>query len=335
MVVETEYIPKRIIQIISGSRSGSSLLKSVLAKSPDVTSLAGEEEPYIPLSGNGYGYTSKYDGFTELQNPSLFRKLITTELTTEKPWEWRLGLQYKGAKLASLLEGLDNLDTANPFDWLRSYGVAGYYDGCQLEERLSFSEMVYEMPPYVLPNCSRNSLSDTLLLKSPYNVYRQGVLEKVYPTTEFSYVILTRNPAATINGLIDGWKANYGFYKHLTPYGWWKFEMPPDWENYVNKTSLERSWHQWESSYTLITGNWKGQIVRFEDLVTEPEKTIKSLCKRLEIEPPEISKLPLVMSTEKPEPYRWKKRANRILQILERSRKLIVTLNYLDERQWI
>ena len=58
-----ECKPVRVIRIVSGSRSGSSLLRSLLARSSDITVLSGEEEPYFAMSGNGFGITSSSDAF--------------------------------------------------------------------------------------------------------------------------------------------------------------------------------------------------------------------------------------------------------------------------------
>lgn len=336
ILLEQEYKPTRVIQIVSGSRSGSSLLKKLLAKSTDLTSLDGEEEPYFKLTGNGYGMTSNCDAFTTMQNASLFRRCIYTELATEYPCEWRFSLQYRGEKLARLLDALPSrVRSCNFTDWLRSMGVAGHYDGCCKEERLPFQDMVYEMAPYVIPTL-RGCPGKTLLLKAPYNVYRPGVLESIFPEAQFSYIFLTRNPAATINGLIDGWKANYGFHKHLTPAGWWKFDLPPHWEAYQHKPVPDRCWLQWHSSYTLISERMhQGLVVKHEDVLASPQETVNNLCRQLDIQPPMISKLPEVMATETPKPFRWKERARIIEPLLSRSVGLIEALGYKDQSQWV
>ena len=45
---------KKICVILSGSRNGSSLLKTIVSKSTDVAYLSGEEEPFYIITKNGF-----------------------------------------------------------------------------------------------------------------------------------------------------------------------------------------------------------------------------------------------------------------------------------------
>lgn len=328
--------PKRVIQILSGSRSGSSLLRRVLARCPGLVSLDGEEEPYVAVSGSGYGLTSDSDALNRLEHPALFRRLLRTELTAADRWAWRLGLQYRGAALARLLEA-PRPDAADPWPRLREYGVAGDYDGCGSTERLPFNgDLVWEMRPFVLPGPARppEALDGcTLLLKAPYNVYRPGVMEAAFPGAEFSYVRLLRNPGATVNGLIDGWLAPYGFHKHLTPYGWWKFDLPPNWEDFVGSPVAERAAGQWAASYRRVADR-PGVTVRFEDFLADPIGETARVCAALDLEAPRPAPLPVTMATERPAPGRWRRRGAEVLDALRPYRRLIDELGYADEAGW-
>ncbi len=364
MITTHQLAPKRVIQIVSGSRSGSTLLKSVLARSPDVVSLDGEEETYIHYTGNGYGYTSHDDSFTTIQNPTLFRRLLLTELlgwTWRERWEWRLRLQFEGPKLAELLDDLDAIaidrgqGAGPPIEWLRNHGVYGHYDVCPLEQRQSFNHFVHEMPPYIMPSYRtvRASTSDhvldgcTLLLKSPYKVYRFGALEKVFPEAQFSYIVLLRNPAAIINGLIDGWEAPYGFHKHKTPHGWWKFEMPPGWYEYAKSPIPQKAFFQWFNSYLRIRDRWmnhsrsemleKTYIMRFEDFIKNPMLSVCQACTMLGIVAPTDFTLPTKMSTKPPEPNRWRRRQDTIIPLFYNNpivEQLLYDLSYGDIDKW-
>jgi len=53
---------------LSASRSGSSIIKKILERHPDIASLSGEAEPFLALSGNGFLYTSDSDAIRELVN---------------------------------------------------------------------------------------------------------------------------------------------------------------------------------------------------------------------------------------------------------------------------
>jgi len=61
---------KRVAVILTSSRSGSTLFKAALARHPDIASLDGEAEPFLALSGNGFGYDPdcSSDAVTRLRN---------------------------------------------------------------------------------------------------------------------------------------------------------------------------------------------------------------------------------------------------------------------------
>lgn len=312
------WTPKRIIQIVSGSRSGSTLLKSLLAQSPSVCSLDGEEEPYIRFAGNGYNLTTDSDEIHKLINKELIRSMIYEELTTPRPWEHRLKLQYSGTQLYRLLERL-NTRIIRADIWLSDSGILGHYDIAPKSLREPFDgNIVAEMRPYIVPRFDRGEIKDTLLLKCPYNVYRPNILKDLYPKAEISRVLLVRNPAAIINGLYDGWCANYGFHKHLTPSGWWKFDLPPNWNTVATMTTMEKSYYQFKSSYMWIHSAKKdGDILcNFESVIENTEPTIGRLCSLLDIDPPRTIKLEEKMSTVSTDINRWKSRASRILPLL-------------------
>lgn len=337
----------RVIQIVSASRSGSSLFKTLLAQSPSLASLAGEEEPYFKMSGNGFGLTSDSDAFKTIVNAAKFRELIDTELTSEghDAWVHRLTMQFDGPQLHNLLDELPYMEPGEEVAWLKEQGIWGHYDGCHPSDRLPFYNFVYEMPPYVFPY-SKPRITDTLLLKAPYNAYRRGVLEALFPEAQFDYIFLHRNPGATINGLIDGWQAPYGFHKHKIPSnlkrnetdGWWKFDMFPEWKQYalepipvIASMQWARSWEHILTDYPCLSLN-----VRFEELVDDPSHVVNRVCDELDIErPPHTDHLPKVMSTEPPKPGRWKARAKIIEPLLTNHQPTINALGYEDRYKWV
>lgn len=347
MLSLTECTPARIVQIVSGSRTGSSLLKELLARSPNLVALDGEDETYVKYSGSGFGLTSNSDALERLVHPGLYRRLLQTELEMTDPrarWEWRLRLQFTGLRLARLLDHLPEMDPAAPVEWLRCQGVYGHYDGCPAAERLPFpptesapyNGMAYEMPPFVQPRLTPCLGMDeqTLLIKSPYHVYRPGMLEQTFPDSTFRYILLIRSPAATVNGLIDGWEAPYGFHKHLLPppVGWWKFDLPLGWSNYVTAPTSERCWYQWESSAVALQSRGAGLVVRFEDLLANPTTTLTRITKYLDIPPlPTPHQLPVTMATTPPRPGRWRDRAATIVPLLRRSAAVVRDLGYAED----
>jgi hypothetical protein len=74
-----QYHPKRIVSIVSPSRSGSTVFKYALCLHPDLCSLAGEEEPYYKLARNGYPWHTS-DEFHAVNDPEFVQLAIANEL---------------------------------------------------------------------------------------------------------------------------------------------------------------------------------------------------------------------------------------------------------------
>ncbi|MDP9071610.1 MAG: sulfotransferase [Actinomycetota bacterium] len=84
--------------------------------------------------------------------------------------------------------------------------------------------------------------SRPLVLSTPRNAFRLAFLRSLFPAARFRVVHLTRNPAASVNGLIDGW-LHHGFFNMAVDeplaiagytdafplWGdrWWCYDFPP------------------------------------------------------------------------------------------------------------
>lgn len=96
---------RRVAVILSSSRSGSSLIKHVLAQHPGIASLDGEMEPYLALTHNGFGIRSDSDAVGALAQPDKLADNIFAELSVastvlppleqlQDRWRRRLLLQF-------------------------------------------------------------------------------------------------------------------------------------------------------------------------------------------------------------------------------------------------
>ena len=77
-------------------------------------------------------------------------------------------------------------------------------------ERLYLPGAPIEEPPFVLPlpwtHATEAELaSRPLIIKTPSNVYRLDWLRRLFPNARVRVLHLTRNAAASINGLYEGW----------------------------------------------------------------------------------------------------------------------------------
>jgi len=159
-----------------------------------------------------------------------------------------------------------------------------------------------EEPPFILQLPRRKAapedLSDKiLLLKSTVDCYRMNLIEKMFPKADIRIIHLVRNPAATINGIYDGW-LHRGFFSHnmqpyfetspdlkrlnirgysdLHPFGaqWWNFDLPEGWQNVAEKDLSDVCAFQWRSANSeilryLTGGKRRHCVVRFENIIRD------------------------------------------------------------------
>ena len=128
---------------------------------------------------------------------------------------------------------------------------------------------IVEEPPFVCIRPWRPASLDELqrmpvIVKTPSNVHRWDFLRGLFPSARIRVFHLTRNAAASINGLVDGWRYN-GFYSHRSsnplriagysdrtgPFGehWWKFDVPPGWEDFAERPLVEVCAYQWLTAH--------------------------------------------------------------------------------------
>ncbi|MFD9317589.1 sulfotransferase [Streptomyces sp. NPDC060053] len=156
-----------------------------------------------------------------------------------------------------------------------------------------------EEPPFVVPRPWERATPDTahrpLVIKTPSNVHRLGFLRALFPAARFRLVHLTRNPAAAVNGLYDGW-LHHGFHAHrmaepLRIEGyvehcpdnrwWWKFDLPPGWARYTSAPLPEVCAFQWRSAHRavldhLVDVGTETLTVRFEDLIQDAHSRLRA-----------------------------------------------------------
>ncbi len=309
---------KKVIVVLCSSRGGSSLFKSVLANHPDITSLDGEEEPYYALTRNGFPWTSDHDGFTDVVDRERLLSFMMDELMEQdmgERWRKRLLLQF-------------------PFE--SETIVGGYYDGAPSPEKFTRDYKIEE-PPFVGVS-NPKPLTDTLLLKTPQDAYRIGLFEKLFPAAEIVYVHLTRGFAQSVNGLMAGWECDWGFFAHNIKDRWWKFDLPPGWRDYVDSPLAERCLFQWLSAHRAVLDSDVPLLqLKFEDFLWDPTAAVTGVLSHVGLPPMEVGELPLVMTTEKPAPYRWHKRKEDILPLARNKavRELMDIFGYcLDPETW-
>jgi hypothetical protein len=375
---------KRVAVILTGSRSGSSLMKTVVSRSNDVAYLSGEEEPFYILSGNGFPWSSDSDGFNTIKNKQHLLDNIFDDLgindkvfnyrKTLNDWRNRILLQFPDVDETLINFQLpkyvynyysqesDYTEASQKLAFTLFKEKSGLYDMCEGSYDFMSQQYKIEEPPFVNPpqrrSFTKEDIEDKVLVfKTPQDCYRIGIFEQLFPNADIKYIHLTRGFAQTLNGLMDGWLSDTGFFAHdmsiikeklniegytdVKSYGdrWWKFDLPPNWKDYKDAPLHEVCLNQWYSAHTHILNSGKQCLhVKFEDFLTNPSETANRITEYLGINPINVDNIPVVMATHKPEQHRWLKRSALIHELSERShvKELMSQLNYkMEPELWV
>ncbi|MFV2088595.1 hypothetical protein [Micromonospora sp. LOL_021] len=222
---------------------------------------------------------------------------------------------------------------------------------------------VIEEPPFVVPQPAapatpEDLISRPLLIKASVDAYRVALLEKLLSGADVRFIHLTRNPAAAVNGLYDGWRDRGFFSHHLsgratlaidgyseTLWGseWWNFDLPPAWRDVVRRPLQEVCAFQWCQANSsilaaLATSPARRLSMQAEEVMAGLHRRAVALRRIFEfcgIDPTDgaDSVDRVLMSTKRPTPGRWRERAAVLGPVLgdPRLRDLASRLGYGPE----
>ena len=231
-----------------------------------------------------------------------------------------------------------------------------YYDGKSYSNTSKWFDesLKIEEPPFVVPKQRRRPVTErdvknkVLLFKTPPDVYRLGMYEELFPNAEIKYIHLTRGYAQSVNGLMDGWLSPVGFFSHnlrrigvelnikgysdCVPFGkwWWKFDLPPNWKEFLTKRLEDVCLNQWFSAHnTIFASRVETLRISFEDFLEAPGRVIGEIEKYLGLDEQKIQKsLPVMMATETPKLKRWNKRRDLLISLGE-NREVVAMMEML------
>jgi hypothetical protein len=238
-----------------------------------------------------------------------------------------------------------------------------YYDvpGAASDGATPLGRTLIEEPPFIVPRpwlrvSSAEVSTKPLVIKTPSNAYRLGFLRALFPNARIRMIHLTRNPAATVNGLYDGWRY-HGFHAHrmaaplrIDGYAepwWWKFDLPPGWESVSRSSLASVCAFQWWSAHRAILDSLDGidfLPVRFEDLAGTPSSRFAALERIAgwlrvpfdgDLKRAARNGLDPVVATAPPGPGRWRARTDTIMPALgPEVLSLAARLGYDDPSTW-
>lgn len=322
-----------VVVILGSSRSGSTLLHKIISSHPEINSLPGEEQTYFNL----FGYQNSVDD--RLQNIEINYEDLACEILYDigsKPEEIssneiirRILLQWP-----EHLYDLTNNHFSDVNQAIKLLNLPLHFYENQLGTHSDFHHQhtIIEEPPFIFPtkiNRFVKNERNILLLKSSSNSYRMDHLLKIFPRARYHYILLKRDYKQVINGLYDGWQSS-GFHSHYFPnflnisdypsHSWWKFDLPPNWENYINHNLIDICAFQWKSNYEYILNflsNNEFYSINYDDFfdLDTLNQKLNIIFEKLNITYQHHASLPQAMTTYPPQKDRWKEKAALIQQI--------------------
>ena len=208
------------------------------------------------------------------------------------------------------------------------------------------AEPVVEMAPFVLPRpwqraTATEAASTTVVATTPRNAFRLPLLAAAFPHARLRVIHLTRNPAAAVNGLRDGWR-HRGFFSCRSDVGlsmdgysdefpawgdrWWSYDVPPRWREWTDRPLVDVCAFQWRAAHRATLDATAGidvHRIAFEDVAGAPERrwqAMTALCEWLGVDPLPVvgtDTLPVVMPTAPPRPRRWAENAAVLEPVLQ------------------
>ncbi len=377
--------------VVSSGRGGCTLLGELLRRCPSLLALPAESNPYVviaqldatdPAAVVAAELARAVGGLASAPLDEAQIAAFSCE------WAWRLCAQWPGAATdPEEVEGWVREALPGPTEAIaarvlararardarvdaRRYDRPGHAPGA-VPVAGPPGELLVEMPPFVLPRPWRLATDAELgerplVLATPRNAYRIAFLAGLFPAASVRVLHLVRNPAASINGLIDGWH-HHGFFNCRVPRtlkiggysdradqpwarSWWKYDVPPEWESVVDAPLAEVCALQWRSTHHAALGavsehGLERYVVRYEELAgtaSEREVAARGLARWLgvpedELVPVVVRGVAPVMATAPPRPRRWQARAAELAAAVgdERTLRLAEELGYArDPATW-
>jgi hypothetical protein len=363
-----------VLLITSASRGGSSLLFDILRHHDGTCSPDGEHGKWYTLNGICYPAFDSDEipsDFTAFDREQLLTDILGDVGATTNSGDrthyvdnilLRLPLQFPRHDIPfrQVREAL--LDGSSLDEVLTDFGIAPhhydeYADG-DAEFRLE-AEAIEERP-FITPHDHKRGLTPddferTLVLKTSVDAYRlPWIRDQLFPDTDVDVIHLTRNPAASINGLYDGWRLNRGFQTYdvgdlsLDDYdgSLWNYDLQPGW--YTDGRLIDICLGQWTQAHHHILRDIEvfddTLRVRFEDLITDAESTVAEIVDfaglgESKLLAENIENLNQVMTTKNPEQGRWRHREDLVTDAIDRADEpfgeVISELGYTEKSEWV
>lgn len=363
-----------VLLIASAPRGGSSLVFDILRHHEETCSSDGEHGQWYTLNGICYpAFESDVVSadFESFDREQLLTNFLADVGATERSGDRthrvdnalvRLPLQFPNREFPYEQVREELLGGASLDEVLEGFGISLLqYDEYAKEDANSpFETETIEDRPFVTSHDHKRGLTAddfnrTLVLKASGDAYRlPWIRDQLFPEADIKVVHLTRNPAASINGLYDGWRLNRGFQTYdvgdLNLEGYdgslWSYDLPPGWFN--EGKLIDVCLTQWAQAHRHILSDHDAfenvLRIRFEDIITETSSTVQKIVEFADLGESallseNVENPNKVMTTKEPKRARWRNRENLVRSALERAdepyNEVVEELGYTEESKWI
>ncbi|KPI03535.1 hypothetical protein OK074_4902 [Actinobacteria bacterium OK074] len=196
---------------------------------------------------------------------------------------------------------------------------------------------IVEISPFLALRPQRRPRLDdehhVLVIKASSDAYRVPLLHELFTGWNLHELHLTRNPLASVNGLLDGWE-HRSFWQHdMTSYGaaagphrHWNFDLCEGWQDLVHGPLAELCARQWSDPHRRILRHAQDPVrLRFEDFQVGGatrralmERTAKEIGLRLTADRVgEVDEPRRVNVTSAPAPARWRRERPELRELLD------------------
>ncbi|WP_170565810.1 hypothetical protein [Ruegeria atlantica] len=199
-----------------------------------------------------------------------------------------------------------------------------------------------ESPPLVLfqpwQRADRADIqTKPIIIKSAGDVYRLEFYKALFKNAQVRVLHLQRNPAASINGLMNAWLSkkyqsfrvgdlNIKGYSDLASWRkeWWKLDLFPGWIDYRNSDLPTLCAAQWATAQTSVL-NWCEKErhqpfkAHYEDMTSSSEsrsEMVEGLCDWLQVPRFQLTETRLMNASVAPRKAAWRDRAANILPLI-------------------
>lgn len=322
----------RPVFIVGSARSGTTLLRACLERSPRLFRLGRSSEylferEFPPLDrGRRAHVLDEHDATPEIgaRLSAAFASecyLPDRPLTDADRRGWLDHVQAQG-----LSPYYYDAAPARLHDWFGASSVAGP----------PFPRKTGEIPPYTFPepgvlaDAGQRAAGLRLLDKDPAHVYRIRFLEALFPDARF--IFLVRDGARAISSLIEAWRhprwyftydmpvdLAIGGYSDVHAWGtrWWNLQLPPDWQDWTSEPLEAVCAYSWRCANEFLLRDAEricrrgaGMMVRYEDLIARPSDVLADVARIAGIPESDIvaaaDALPAVPAAAPPSADKWR-----------------------------